>query len=316
MASAQFAPQAGIAGSTAIHASSTSIAGWATSAVVTRGYLDIANKPLGYTTTGTDVFATGAADGSIVSLGDSGVAVLKFAGVLYDGPGPDLAVFENGFVDPSDPNLAFLELAFVEVSSDGSNFVRFPACSYVPQVPQIPGSGVYTDARLINNLAGKYTSMNGTPFDLSELSGESGLDISHITHVRLVDVTGSVAGGYSHDTGGRVINDPYPTNFPTGGFDLDAVAAINIHSTGVNLSGHTSPINIYPNPATDQLTISLSNEIAALDASLTSITGTVILHTPLTKTTTLPLHSLPTGVYYLTITDTNGHKWVERVVKY
>ena len=29
------------------------------------------------------------------------------------------------------------------------------------------------------------------------------------------------------DSQGHQINDPWPTNFPTGGFDLDAVGVIN-----------------------------------------------------------------------------------------
>jgi hypothetical protein len=31
----------------------------------------------------------------------------------------------------------------------------------------------------------------------------------------------------SYDSQGHQINDPWPTNFPTGGFDLDAVGVIN-----------------------------------------------------------------------------------------
>ena len=58
---------------------------------------------------------------TVVSLGDGGSITLTFAHPLSDGTGPDLAVFENAFND------TFLELAFVEVSSDGANFVRFPA---------------------------------------------------------------------------------------------------------------------------------------------------------------------------------------------
>jgi len=54
-------------------------------------------------------------DGYIVSLGDSGVADVTFAGAIYNGPGADFAVFENGFLNATNDSLAFLELAFVEV---------------------------------------------------------------------------------------------------------------------------------------------------------------------------------------------------------
>ena len=54
-------------------------------------------------------------------LGDDGSLVLTFPAPIADGAGPDFAVFENAF------STEFLELAFVEVSSDGTNFTRFPA---------------------------------------------------------------------------------------------------------------------------------------------------------------------------------------------
>ena len=64
------------------------------------------------------------------------MATVTFASPIYNGEGPDFAVFENGFDidDEYDPTgvLHFLELAFVEVSSDGENFFRFPAVTNVP----------------------------------------------------------------------------------------------------------------------------------------------------------------------------------------
>src|SRR5690606_20268046 len=99
----------------------------------------------------------------------------------------------------------------------------------------------------------KYISGYGTPFDLQELQGHAGLDINNITHVRLVDVIGSVSGNSSLDALGRVINDPYPTNFPTGGFDLDAVAVLQ-QTAGIN-PVQTAEVEVYPNPATDLIQI-------------------------------------------------------------
>lgn len=63
---------------------------------------------------------------------------------------------------------------------------------------------------------------------MAELSGNQGLDISRITHLRIVDVVGAVSGGTaSLDSLGNVINDPWPTNFQTSGFDLDAVGVLH-----------------------------------------------------------------------------------------
>lgn len=313
-AQAQFAPQAGIAGSTAISAAATEIAAWANNCYVQRGYLDIATPSSGLTTTGDNTAATGPANGSVVCLGDSGVATLTFPAALYDGPGADFAVFENGFKDPANGAMAFLELAFVEVSSDGINFYRFHAVSNTPTNTQIPGSGVYMDASLVNNLAGKYVANYGTPFDLSELAGTPGLDVNNITHVRLVDVVGSVGAHACADNEGKAINDPYPTNFPTGGFDLDAVAAIHMYSTAIN--SHTMPaLTYYPNPTKDVLHINTVLTPGTLH--IISAVGVQIKTISLgAEETTITTSDLPSGLYRLTFTSNNGStQWAGTFVK-
>ena len=122
----------------------------------------------------------------------------------------------------------FAELAFVEVSSNGTDFARFPAVSCTQTATQLANSHTL-DPRNLHNLAGKHPAGYGTPFDLSELiAAHPELNVSRITHVRLVDVTGDVKTGYgSRDANGNWINDPFPTNFQTGGFDLDAVGVIH-----------------------------------------------------------------------------------------
>jgi hypothetical protein len=179
---AQFHPPAGQPGTSAIYKDSSIIVAWATTCTVVRGYMDITNQAGGVATAGVDANGTGVADGStIVSLGDGGMATLTFPSTLFDGPGYDFAIFENSF------DGIFLELAFVEVSSDGINFFRFSATSNTPDSVQT-GSFDSTDASKLNNLAGKYKANYGTPFDLYELNGTTGLDIAHISHVRVADV--------------------------------------------------------------------------------------------------------------------------------
>jgi hypothetical protein len=71
--------------------------------------------------------------------------------------------------------------------------------------------------------------MEGTPFDLDELSGVSALlNIDAVTHVRIIDVVGSLNDLYaSRDSLGNKINDPWSTPFASSGFDLDAVGVIH-----------------------------------------------------------------------------------------
>ena len=75
---AQYAPQAGVAGSTAIHSSSPQFKSWANNCHIYRGWIDIAQPSLGLVTSGDSSMAVGPANFSVVSLGDSGVAVLTF----------------------------------------------------------------------------------------------------------------------------------------------------------------------------------------------------------------------------------------------
>ncbi len=312
---AQYAPQAGLPGSTAIDAGSSMFVAWATGCTVQRGYMDIANPSLGYARAGDSSLGIGPADRNIVSLGDSGVAVLTFAHPLYDGPGADFAVFENGFLNTANDSEAFLELAFVEVSSDGINYFRFPATSLTQYNTQV-GNGDYLNATKLDNLAGKYIMMYGTPFDLQQMAGIAGLDINHVTHIRLTDVVGSVLSHASHDDAGRVINDPYPTPFPSCGFDLDAVGVINQVVSGVGKVASHEPVAVYPNPATDRLYVVPGSVQDRLTAVLTTTTGNVLLQTTIAGSGAIvETGQYPAGTYFLVLTDSNGNKWSEIIIK-
>jgi len=244
LVSAQFAPSAGQEGSTAIAADSSIIVAWATACEVERGWQNIADTSLGRVSFGTSEDAVGEADNAPVSLGDGGMATLTFDQPIRDGEGFDFAVFENGFDE------TFLELAFVEVSSDGQLFFRFPAISNTPTEEQV-GSFGNLDVSKINNLAGKYRAFFGTPFDLEKLRGNMGLDLNRITHIRIVDVVGSILPEFAtFDANGQIVNDPFPTPFESGGFDLDAVGVIHpATATAVEESqSGESPVQVFPNP--------------------------------------------------------------------
>jgi hypothetical protein len=222
-----FAPAAGQIGSTAIANSSPLFSEWASGVQsLTRGPLDIAHPANGLASFGTAGDALGFADGNsshVVSLGDGGQITLTFDKAISDGPGPDLAVFENGFADN------FLELAFVEVSTNGVDFVRFPSQSLTQTDTQVGSFGAL-DPTNLDGLAGKYRGGFGTPFDLSQIAGLSpSVDVRDINYVRIVDVIGSIDPALgSRDSSNRLVNDPYPTAFASGGFDLDGVGAINV----------------------------------------------------------------------------------------
>lgn len=159
-----------------------------------------------------------------------GSITLSFTQALYDGPGADFAVFENGFTYGPAGSL-FAELAYVEVSSDGVNFARFDSISL--NTAPTAGSGAFAafDMTNVYNLAGKHAAGWGTPFDLTELANHplvlNGLlDLSGIGYVRLVDIAGSgllTSGGseipgIAKDSLGNPILDNWITT-GSGGFD-------------------------------------------------------------------------------------------------
>lgn len=171
------------------------------------------------------------ATNGLVSLGDGGTITLGFPLPLRDGPGPDFAVFENGmpFGDGT-----FLELAQVEVSSDGTNFVRFP-CHGLEKEPQ----GSYddtSDTTAYGGLAGTTWQGRGNLFDLAALPANDLLDPGHVTHVRIRDVTGD---GSVLDDFGNPLYDPYPTA-ESGGFDLSGVGALNV-AVEITLAADETP---------------------------------------------------------------------------
>jgi hypothetical protein len=168
--------------------------------------------------------ALGPVDGQLVSLGDGGSITLTFAAPITNGPGPDFAVFENGFLSGG---RIFAELAHVEVSSDGVHFFEFPSVSLTQTTMQVAGTGT-VDATDIYDLAGKHVAGTGTPFDLSEIPLSLSFDPLAVTQVRLTDVVGSITPGLgSTDSQGHIINDPFPTPFASGGFDLEAVGVMH-----------------------------------------------------------------------------------------
>lgn len=245
--SAQFSPQVGFGTSDAIFKDDSKIVAWATNCTVQRGWKNITNKSLGYASIGVENDAVGSAGGgSTISLGDSGIAIVTFDSPIKNGIGSDFAVFENAFLYQN-AGLAFLELAYVEVSSNGINYYRFASISNTPITSQTDGFG-YMDASKIYNLAGKYITNYGTPFDLEELKTISGLDVNNITHIKIIDVIGNInATNTQKDSQNNAINDPFPTPFTTSGFDLDAVAVLHQAATPILKEEAITPIlKMYP----------------------------------------------------------------------
>jgi hypothetical protein len=299
----QFAPAAGVQGTTAIHKDSSIFVNWATACSVVIGQENISNPNSILASAGDSSMAIGSPGNGIVSLGDGGEAILSFERFIENGPGWDFAIFENAFSD------TFLEFGFVEVSSNGTDFVRFPSTSFTQDNIQIDAFGA-VDPTNIDNLAGKYRADFGTPFDLEELINEPNLDINSISHVKIIDVIGSIDSNYcNYDQYLNKINDPFPTPFPSSGFDLDAVGVINQGPMNIAIENNT---NILEN-------FRIINGIIVFDldgiqrpvfnAKIFDLTGIIIFQKNyilnLKATQNIDVQSFKTGVYLLNISTPN-----------
>ncbi|MEM7183553.1 MAG: hypothetical protein AAF518_21775 [Spirochaetota bacterium] len=188
----------------------------------------------------TPAKAYGSATGNnmdIVSLGNHGEITLTFSSGIKNGSGFDFVVFENAFESGGSGKM-FAELAYIEVSSDGTNFLRFDNVSRTPG--PVGGYGAL-DMRNIYGYAGQhpnaYGTSKGTPFDLDWLRNKEKVvngmvDLNNIFYVKIVDISGapddSEAPTYypSYDSFDTIIHDAYKT-WGSGGFDLEAVGVIH-----------------------------------------------------------------------------------------
>ncbi len=245
--SGPFEPAAGQPGSTAVANSDPAIAGWATGVSVYQP------GPLAADPFDDPSNALGAAEGNsldIVSLGAGGFIDLTFSGSIFNGPGWDILVFENGFSDD------FLELARVQVSSNGTDFFEFPGI-VDPGLSPIGTFGSIDTTDIANTItisgvgtfntgyAGKYIQGFGTPLDLEWFvaTGQAddpnlNLNVNDITTIRILDIVGD---GSFTDIFGNPVYDPSPETSPGGGFDLDGVAARYLTTTPVPLPGAFFP---------------------------------------------------------------------------
>ncbi len=287
--------------SSGISKDDTKIINWANGIELVRGWKNIAEEKDGKVSFGIKENALGQVTdtSSVVSLGDAGYAILTFPKPITNGEGIDFAVFENGFSE------TFLELAFVEVSSDGKNFFRFSNTSLTPVDSQIGGFDPL-DPKLIHNLAGKYKKGVGTGFDLEELKDVKGLDVTNITHVKIIDVVGSIDPKYAaYDSKGNIINDPYVTEFESGGFDLDGVAVLNEKDISSTTNSIQTSFMVYPTRTSDWVKIETPNTVETL--VLMNTAGQIVKqYENIENDTHILLSDLPKGLYIFSSISEKG----------
>ena len=127
--------------------------------------------------------------------------------------------------------------------------------------------------------------------------------------------TGIATSSYSYTpTNGDSIYCIVTARACTGRMYTDTTTAIHITVTGG--AGVTSITNyttyIYPNPVTDVLHVATTE---ALNYVLHSLMGVAILQGTVEKNNSIDMKAIPSGIYLLQLTNTQGQREVVRVVK-
>ena len=211
----------------------------------------------------------------ICSIGLGGEITLGLRrAVITDGPGPDLAIYENPFFFGR--GRTYVEPASVEVSRDGTEWIMFPfdslSCRGLAGVTPTSGNDPYDPSR-----------SGGDWFDLAELGVDS------IRWVRLRDVTEFILSNPSSP-----FFDPTLT-----GFDLDVV-----------VTRYAVPIawELELRPVVNTMAVELSLP-RATTVQIMDVTGRVVdsqLRQP--GIMLLDLSGLPAGWYYVIVDDGERHQ--------
>lgn len=213
-------------------------------------------------------FGAGAGSTDVYTLGVQGEVVLELDTKAWDGPGTDLIVFENPFIVAGSFWDAYVDALYVEVSSNGTDFARFPNDFDGPAGPYLSGSfQLGADVAYYDGFAGvlpvnafpptveplDVVKAGGDAFDLEDLAAHplvltGHLDLQKVTHIRLIDVE----AGVNMDDAGDVIWDCGFPDFASA--DVDAVVAVN--SVFNALPGRPE-VELTLDPVSDLLTLTL-----------------------------------------------------------
>lgn len=90
----------------------------------------------------------------------------------------------------------------------------------------------------------------------------------------------------------------------------DTSICITINSVGINEIGGTELVEVYPNPATDEINIQSEMEIKSV--RILDLQGKELMQTKEDKVT---ISSLASGVYLIDVTLMSGNNWRSKVVK-
>jgi hypothetical protein len=109
----------------------------------------------------------------------------------------------------------------------------------------------------------------------------------------------------TRDNAGRIINDPFPTPYPSSGFDIDAVGII--HALGyTSIEDVTSnAIKVFPTLLQEEKKIQLTGIQTVNDIRILDMQGRLVPYTREGETIILE-DSIEDGIYFLQIEKNNN----------
>jgi hypothetical protein len=115
----------------------------------------------------------------------------------------------------------------------------------------------------------------------------------------------------SSDAFGNLINDSYPTEFPAGGFDLDAIAVLHELPLEIapELAVESLQLHVFPNPTRGEITIQSKS---GGKISLYNLLGQTLFEDEIATTLTLDLRTYSASVLLLVV-EFDGMSYTERI---
>jgi hypothetical protein len=146
-----------------------------------------------------------------------------------------------------------------------------------------------------------------TQKDIEELRESFDTLPSRFFYVRLIDVVGSIDPKWgSRDSKGNLINDPWPTPFPSCGFDLDAIGVIHPLHSATNRMNSLQVFQVFPRE--NQLQIKSSRAIG--EVQVIQSNGKIVFYERNCLEYSLEIELSSSGLYWLKVGQIEQLYWV------
>jgi hypothetical protein len=152
------------------------------------------------------------------------------------------------------------------------------------------------------------------------LFGDDGTTIAHDGYAENENITFRILGSPSGEESELQVQWDNATDNTSGMFmseSLSKIMTIDQTTTSIGSLGVQASVAIYPNPATDRISISIQTEtMDQAEATIIDTKGNVMLQQPLTqRQSEMNISSLSAGIYFVKITSSHFNKVSKLIVK-